>query len=669
MKLKLLEDNPELLPFREEILDRHYRYLGMITYLNEQFGGLREFSSAYKYFGFNYDKKAKGWYYREWAPGAHKIFLFGDFNGWDRTTHPLTSKGNGIWEIFLPDAEYKKSFTHESLYKICVHAANGIKDRIPAYVRRVVQDEVTKDYRAQHWAPAKPYKFKHSFKVPTDFKPLIYEAHVGMAQEKEGVGTYAEFEEKILPYIKACGYNTIQLMAIQEHPYYGSYGYHVSNFFAPSSRFGTPDELKSLIDTAHSMGIAVIMDIVHSHSVKNIYEGINELDGTEHQYFHAGEKGNHPAWDSKCFNYGKIEVKQFLLSNVAYWLDEFNFDGFRFDGVTSMLYFHHGLNFSFTDLNSYYGGRIDPDAFLYLQLANKLIHTIYPTAISVAEDVSGLPGLGRKPEEGGVGFDHRLGMGMPDFWIKIIKEQADEAWNMYDMYHMLTNRRYDENTIAYCESHDQALVGDQTLAFRLIGKEMYDNMSKFTPSLVVDRGIALHKMIRLLTISGGGDGYLNFMGNEFGHPEWIDFPREGNNWSYKYARRQWSLAGTDHLRYHYLADFDKAMLSLITKFDVLSDKFCKEIHIDNINKVIIFERKDLLFLFNFHPVNSIFDYQFHTRVRGKYTIILNSDHEQFGGFNRVDESVVYETFEGNKLRIYLTNRTAMAMQRIATFDK
>jgi 1,4-alpha-glucan branching enzyme len=658
--LALLQNNPELMPYAREISDLHYRYLGMKTYIQDAFGSLDNFSRVHEVLGFSRDNKKKSWIYREWAPGAYQLWLSGDFNNWSRESHPMEKNQDGIWEIEIPDAG-PHTLSHGQKVKVIVHARNGTLDRIPACIRYAVQDEVSKDFAGVIWSPPKPYRFKNKFSPKSGEALFIYEAHTGMAGEAPGIGSYSGFKDHVLPRIKKAGYNCIQLMAVQEHPYYGSFGYHVSSFFAPSSRFGTPEELRELVDAAHGMGIAVIMDIVHSHAVKNIFEGLNEFDGTDHQYFRQNERGNHPSWDSKIFDYGKPEVMQFLLSNVRYWLEEFRFDGFRFDGVTSMLYKHHGLGYSFDHLGAYYQDVIDADAYLYLQLANDVAHLVNPACITIAEDVSGLPGLGQSQVQGGLGFDFRLGMGIPDFWIKIIKEQADESWNMFDLWSMLTNRRYDEKTISYAESHDQALVGDQTLAFRLMGAEMYGFMSKQTDSFVIDRGIALHKMIRLITAAAGGDGYLNFMGNEFGHPEWIDFPRAGNQWSYQFARRQWSLSEAGHLKYIYMLNFDRAMVELLRSRQVLNDKFSKEIHIDNQNKVLIFMRKGLIFAFNFHPENSLSDYSFHLPEPGSFRIILNSDDEQFGGFNRHQADLEHFTQADNKLSLYLTQRTALVL--------
>ena len=558
--MKIVDKDNWLSPVAEEVEKRFERYQNRLKSIENQYGSLNNFASAHQFFGFHYDNIRHGWWYREWAPCAHYISIFGDFNDWQRYANPLENVGNGIWEVFLPDAEYKDKLVHGSLLKVIVQSSIGEQERIPIYINRVVQDETTKDFSAQFWNPEKPYRFENKAPKITDEPLLIYESHVGMAQEKEDVGSYNEFIDNVLPRIKADGYNAVQLMAIAEHPYYGSFGYHVSNFFAASSRFGTPEELKKLVDTAHGMGLRVIMDLVHSHTVKNVREGLNLFDGTEYQYLKPGKDGEHPQWDSKLFNYGKTETLQLLLSNVKYWLEEYHFDGYRFDGVTSMLYKNHGIGETFDDPWKYFGDNVDNDAMTYLQLANKLIHDIEKQNVTIAEDVSGMPGICAKIEDGGIGFDYRLGMGLPDFWIKVLKDQTDEQWNMHEFFFTMTNRLYDVKTIAYAESHDQALVGDKTLAFRLMDKEMYTAMDKASQNLIIDRGIALHKMIRLFTICLGGDAWLNFMGNEFGHPEWIDFPRYDNGWSYKYAKRQWSLADNGYLKYHCLVEIAQPMI-------------------------------------------------------------------------------------------------------------
>lgn len=633
-QLPIVKKDPWLEPNAEDMLRRYDRYRERLSAIGKECGSLTEYANGYFYFGFQYDDALRGWWFREWLPGAKDVYLFGDFNGWQRTQLPLKKDGCGVWSVFLPDETYGERLVHGSKVKMLVHGDNGWLERIPSYIRRVVQDEHTKDYTGQLWAPAEPFDWRgDSFDIASVGSLLIYECHVGMAQEKEGVGTYCEFIKTILPHIKKAGYNTIQLMAVAEHPYYGSFGYHVSNFFAPSSRFGTPEELKALVRKAHTMGLAVIMDLVHSHYVKNINEGLNELDGTDHLYSPAGKAGDHPYWDSKLFDYGKEQVRHFLLSNIKYWLTEFHFDGFRFDGVTSMIYYHHGYT-EFDSREKYFSPEVNEEALCYLTLANRLIHDLYPHAVTIAEDVSGMPGMCAAAEEGGVGFNYRLGMAVPDFWIKLLKEVPDEQWDIWQMWNMMTDRLPYVKTVAYCESHDQALVGDQTIAFRLMNKQMYTDMNRAAQNVVIDRGMALHKMIRLMTVSTGGDAYLNFMGNEFGHPEWIDFPREGNGWSYAHARRQWSLAEDGLLRYSWLGAFDRAMLALVKRYGILRDGYPYCLQMDDRNQTIAFSHGRLVFVFNWHPAASIPDYRCRVREAGRYELILSTDERRFGGTER-----------------------------------
>lgn len=659
--LKIIKNDPWLEPYRQAIEGRYNYALSREKSLTKG-GSLSEFANGHLFFGLH--KHPDGWTFREWAPNADSIYLIGEFNQWERRPeYALEKKEHGVWEIHLA-ADCLK---HGDLYKMYVSWPGGSGERIPAWTRRVVQDPVSLIFSAQVWEPANPYRFKHKVKPPS--QPLfIYECHIGMATEEERIGTYDEFRRLVLPRIVDNGYNAIQIMAIQEHPYYGSFGYHVSSFFAASSRFGTPEELKQLIDEAHGYGLAVIMDIVHSHAVKNSVEGLGCLDGDPNLYFHSGDRREHPAWDSLCFNYGRDEVLHFLLSNCKYWLDEFRFDGFRFDGVTSMLYRSHGLGESFSSYDDYYNLNQDGDAIAYLTLANKLIHEIKPKAITIAEEVSGMPGLAASIKDGGIGFDYRMAMGIPDFWIKLIKEYSDEDWKPGAIWWELTNRRKDEKTISYAESHDQALVGDKTIIFRLIDADMYWHMSKNDQNLVVDRGIALHKIIRLLTASTINGGYLNFMGNEFGHPEWIDFPREGNGWSYKYARRQWSLLENRQLKYADLHAFDKAMVMLLKKINPKEPLYQRWLH--DQDQIMAFERASFLFVFNLHPSRSFVDYGILVQ-KGNYKIVLNSDAKEFGGFGLVNEQIVHTTtqtaknpdFELEWIRLYLPSRTALVLKR------
>jgi 1,4-alpha-glucan branching enzyme len=655
--LKIIKNDSWLAPFTFVIANRFEKTKAKFESIKKNEPRLSDSVNGHLYYGLH--KHSTEWVIREWAPNATSIYLIGDFCNWKPLEkYKFLPLENGNWECKLP----LDTLMHGMLYKLQISWGEGSHERIPAYCRRVIQDDETKVFSAEVWDPKVNYVWQHP--TPQKVKyPLIYEAHIGMATNEERVGTYDEFRENVLPRIASLGYNTIQLMAIQEHPYYGSFGYQVSNYFAPSSRFGTPEQLKQLIDEAHKLGIAVVLDIVHSHAVKNEAEGLAKFDGTDYQYFHEGTKGDHPVWDSRCFNYGKDEVINFLLSNCKYWLEEFKFDGFRFDGVTSMIYTHHGLGIDFVNYDMYFNNEQDEDALTYLALANILTREVNPNAITIAEDVSGMPGIASPYEDGGIGFDFRMSMGVADYWIKVIKEKKDEDWLVSDLYHQLTNKRADERTISYAESHDQAMVGDKTIIFRLIDSFMYTSMQTNDENIIVDRGIALHKMIRLVTIATAGDGYLNFMGNEFGHPEWIDFPREGNNWSFKYARRQWELSEDKNLKYYSLNEFDKVMINLINLENTLASK--PIIIVENTDdKVLIFKRGDLIFAFNFNPNTSFTDYGFNVDA-GSYTTVLNTDNGCFGGGKRNDDNQVHTTkYENgsNMLKLYLPSRTGMVLK-------
>jgi 1,4-alpha-glucan branching enzyme len=656
---KLVLDDPWLEPHQGAIERRMIQFSEALAAIEQSSKTLAAYATGHKWVGIHYHPTTHTWTVREWAPAAQGVSLIGDFNHWNRESHPLTGTDSGVWKLELPG----DALAHGQKVKLHVIGADGSRrDRIPACIRRAVQDPTTHDYCGQIWNTPQPYVWKHEFDPGTITAPLIYESHVGMAGEEPRVHTYREFADNVLPRVAKAGYNTVQLMAVQEHPYYGSFGYHVSSFFAPCSRFGTPEDLKYLIDTAHGLGIAVLLDVVHSHAVKNMAEGLNNFDGSGHQYFHDGPLGDHPGWDSKCFDYGRPEVRQFLLSNIRYWLEEFRFDGFRFDGVTSMLYHSRGMK-SFGSYDDYFGGDADDMAILYLKLANRLIQDIKPGAISVGEDMSGMPGLCRPIADGGIGFSFRLAMGIPDYWIKLLKHSRDEDWDMGELWGVLANRRHGEATIAYAESHDQALVGDKTLAFWLMDKEMYWHMGRNDPHPVIERGIALHKLIRLVTLVLGGEGWLNFMGNEFGHPEWLDFPREGNGWSYHYCRRQWSLVDHPDLKYSWLAGFDRQLMDLAKKYDLLTTPPARNLYIDHDRKIIVAERANLIFVFNFSIADSVFGYPIHVPGLETRELVLDTDQTETGGHGRVDHAFDYPVNTDGVMQVYTPSRTGLVYAR------
>ena len=657
---RVLELNPQLQPFASDIDLRMFNYYNTKHRLMPQGGSLKDFANAHEYFGIH--RTEEGWVYREWAPSAHQLYFTGEFNHWNQTQYPLKKLDNGVWELHL---EGKDTLWEGCKVKTIVDANLTRTEHIPLYARRVVQDketitwcaEVVDDWKVFPWTDA-------------DFKAedalFIYEAHVGMAQEEGKVGTYLEFADYVLPRVKKAGYNTIQLMAIMEHPYYGSFGYQVSNFFAASSWFGKPEDLKYLVNKAHEMGIRVLLDVVHSHAVKNTAEGINMFDGTTWQFFHDGEKGDHPAWGTKCFNYGKTEVIHFLLSNLKFWMTEYHFDGFRFDGVTSMLYHDHGLGTDFNSNDKYFSMNTDTEAITYLQLANELIRQVNPKAITVSEDMSGMPGMCLPIEDGGMGFDYRLAMGLPDMWIRTVKEKKDEDWDIGQMWGDMCLRRPGEGTVAYVESHDQALVGDKTMIFRLADANMYTDMNKDCHNPIIDRAIALHKMIRLFTLAGGGEAYLNFMGNEFGHPEWIDFPREGNGWSFHYCRRQWSLLENGFLKYQWLGEFDRDMIHLVKEHKIFDQRMADLMLLKAPEQTICFYRNGLLFVFNFNITQSLTNVLVPVPNEVDYELLLSSDDAKYGG-QELAAHMTYpvKKFDGqNYVELYIPARTAMVFKGV-----
>ena len=657
---KILELNPQLVPFSDNIDLRMNLYRNTKNRLLTAGQDLKDFANGHNFYGFHHVEG--GWYYREWAPSADQLYLEGEFNNWNPTSHPMKRLDGENWELYLPGDD---ALWHGCKVKTVVDYHGSRTEHLPLYIRRVIQNKSNNTFDAEVVDDRRAFPWTDQDFVGED-QLYIYEAHVGMAQEEGRIGTYREFATKVLPRIKKAGYNTVQLMAIMEHPYYGSFGYQVSNFFAASSWFGHPEDLKYLVNRAHKLGIRVLLDLVHSHAVKNTAEGINMFDGTVWQFFHDGEKGEHPAWGPKCFDYGRTGVLHFLLSNLKFWLEEYHFDGFRFDGVTSMLYHDHGLGTDFNSNDKYFSMNTNVDAIAYLQLANELIRQVKPNAITIAEDMSGMPGMCLPIEDGGIGFDYRLAMGLPDMWIKATKTQ-DEFWDINKMWGDMCLRRPGENSVAYVESHDQALVGDKTMIFRLADANMYTDMEKTTHNPIIDRAIALHKMIRLFTLAGGGEAYLNFMGNEFGHPEWIDFPREGNGWSFHYCRRQWSLKDNGLLKYQWLNDFDYDMVHLCKRHKIFRQGMANLMLMKAPEQMLCFARCDLFFVFNFHSSNSLEHILIPVYPDTKELVVkFSSDDEKYGGFSQVAHMTYpIKEFDGVRYaELYIPARTAIVLREV-----
>ncbi|PAV85395.1 hypothetical protein WR25_09830 [Diploscapter pachys] len=665
----LLRLDGYLWDFQHEICRRYgvfQEYLKKI----EECGGMDAFTSSYREYGLHVqpDNSIHG---LEWCPAAEKLALVGDFNSWNWDSHPYEKGEFGKWTINLtPKEDGSPAIPHGSIIKIAVTTNGSTKLKLSPWATYITRPKETYVYHQEFYNPSERYVMKHA-KPARPASLRIYEGHVGISSPEPKVNSYRAFADDVIPRIHKQGYNAIQLMAIMEHVYYASFGYQVTNFFAASSRFGTPDDLKYLVDKAHSLGIYILLDVVHSHASKNVEDGLNEWDGTPGNYFHSNSRGFHSLWDSRLFDYTQIETLRFLLSNLRWWVEEYGFDGFRFDGVTSMIYHSHGMNDDFGGgYPMYFGLNADTDSLVYLMIANHYLHNKFPQITTIAEEVSGMPALCRPVDEGGQGFDYRLAMAIPDMWIKILKHTSDEDWKINDVVFTLENRRYGEMHVAYAESHDQALVGDKSIAFWLMDKEMYDFMSTMTPMTpIIDRGLALHKMIRLLTMGLGGEAWLNFIGNEFGHPEWLDFPRIGNNESYHYARRQFNLVDDDILRYKFLNRWDAAMNALEAKTGWLHSGPAYVSWKHEGDKVVAFERGGLLFVFNFHPTKSFPDYTIGVEEPGTYHLALDSDAEQFGGHSRLAGDEGHQSIpEGyanrrNRVMLYIPCRTALVFQR------
>ncbi|CDW53286.1 1,4 alpha glucan branching enzyme [Trichuris trichiura] len=665
---KLFELDGYLRNFEGEISRRYGIFQKTLMTIKEKEGGMERFTRGYDFYGIK-TTPGNGIFCREWAPCADALYLRGDFNNWDQYSHPYDRMDFGKWELYIPpNIDGTCPVKHGSTIKVVVVKNGNVYDKLSPWATYVCCPPKGNVYDQIFYNPPVKYHFKHP-KPPKPRSLRIYEAHVGISSSEGRVASFSFFTENIIPRIVKQGYNAIQLMAIMEHAYYASFGYQVTSFYAPSSRYGTPEELKLLIDVAHSYGMIVLLDVIHSHACKNTADGLNQWDGTNGCYFHDNYRGFHDLWDSRLFNYTEMEVLRFLLSNLRWWVEKYKFDGFRFDGVTSMIYHSHGLGDGFSgDYHDYFGFNADTDSLVYLMLANYFLHQKYPDIVTIAEEVSGMPGLCRPVSEGGQGFDYRLAMAIPDKWIALLKGIRDEDWNMGDLVFTLENRRYGEKNIAYAESHDQALVGDKTLSFWLMDKEMYDFMSTLSPlTPIIDRGIALHKMIRLITHCLGGEGWLNFIGNEFGHPEWLDFPREGNNSSYHYCKRQWNLVDDQLLRYKFLNEWDRAMNEAEETYHWLSSGPAYTSWKHESDKIVAFERAGLLFIFNFNPTESFPGYKLGVEQPGTYKMILNSDAPEFGGHDRLDSGNLHSTFpyeyanRSNHLYVYAPSRTCFVL--------
>ena len=626
----------ELREYHPFLVARGERYAKEAERIKALYGSLHAYANLHTNLGYHLvQENGKNiWLWREYMPGAKTIWLTTEKQRFQRHAHlKFTPCEDGFFELRLEEKELSHGLYVELRVEpksFEIYNPEGFPTtlkRIPAFANWVEQNkEMPAQWCARIWHPKKPYQFQYP-KPPKPTFLRIYEAHVGMAQSdtkhiNESYGSYTDFANDILPHIKDAGYTTVQLMAIPEHPLYRSFGYQVSNYYAPSSRFGDINSCKAMIDTAHKLGLQVILDITHAHSCANTEQGLCNYDSTA--YFFTDQMNQ---WGTPTFDFSKEMTRRFLLSNLRYWMEEFQFDGFRFDAVGNMLYKDFGRDDTFEHTGRCFYGkdgkpRTNEAGELYLCLANDLVHTISQEAFTIAEEFSGMPGLTCAPSDGGLGFDARFAMGIPDYWEKCIKNPQDLGSLWYEM----NNHRPYDRTISYVECHDQCINGDDAMIWRLLGDDMYTTMLRGIDSWNISRGLAYYRLMRLITLSTADLGYLNFMGNEFGHPEWLDAER--------HAHRQWRLATDERLKYACLAAFDLAQMKMVATYltDFATPPLFRYIHEDK--RLLAFERGHLLFAFNFHETAAYDDILFAV-TPGKYTEILSSDDSTYAGHDNL----------------------------------
>ncbi|KAH9651980.1 SBE3 [Citrus sinensis] len=591
-----------------------------------------------------------------------------------------TRKGRKAWL-----KKYTPGIPHGSKYRVYFNTPDGPLERIPAWATYVQPDADGKEAFAIHWEPSPEFAYKWRNTRPKVPKSLrIYECHVGISGSKPKISSFNEFTEKVLPHVKEAGYNVIQLFGVVEHKDYFTVGYRVTNLYAVSSRYGTPDDFKRLVDEAHGLGLLVFLDIVHSYSAADQMVGLSQFDGSNDCYFHTaqiiffcvvlyyahmipGKRGFHKYWGTRMFKYDDLDVLHFLLSNLNWWVVEYQIDGFQFHSLSSMIYTHNGFASLTGDLEEYCNQYVDKDALLYLILANEILHALHPNIITIAEDATYYPGLCEPTTQGGLGFDYFLNLSASEMWLSFLENTPDHEWSMSKIVSTLVgNGQYSDKMIMYAENHNQSISGGQSFAEILFGE--ISEHSPDTNNLLL-RGCSLHKMIRLITFTIGGHAYLNFMGNEFGHPKRVEFPMPSNNFSFSLANRHWDLLAN---RLHSnLYSFDQELMKLDENAKVLLRGSPSVHHVNDAKMVICYMRGPLVFIFNFHPTDSYEDYSVGVEEAGEYQIILNTDESKFGGQGLIKEHqylqrTISKRVDGlrNCIEVPLPSRTAQILAEI-----
>ncbi|KAH9622869.1 hypothetical protein KSS87_007872 [Heliosperma pusillum] len=464
-----------------------------------------------------------------------------------------TRKGRIAWMN-----KYTPCLPHGSKYRVYFNTPDGPLERVPAWATYVLPDEEGNQSCAVHWDPSPEFTHKWKNNSPKAPKSLrIYECHIGISGSDPKVSSFLEFSEKVLPYIKDLGYNAIQLFGVVEHKDYFTAGYRVTNFYAVSSRYGTPEDFKRLVDEAHGLGLLVFLDIVHSYSAADEMVGLSLFDGTNDCYFHTGKRGHHKYWGTRIFKYGDVDVLQFLLSNLTWWIEQYHIDGFQFHSIPSMIYTHNGFATFTGDLEEYCNQYVDRDALMYLILANDILHALHPNIITIAEDATLYPGLCEPSSQGGLGFDYYVNLAAPEMWLSLLENVPDNEWSMSKIVTTLMgNKAYTNKMLLYAENHNQSISGGRSLAEILLGAEIDSNLS--TSSLL--RGSSLHKG--------------------------VEFPTSNNNFSYELASRRWDLL-SDQGVHQELFHFDQDMMKLDKAGKVLSRCLPNVHHVNDDTMIIL----------------------------------------------------------------------------------
>lgn len=553
-----------------------------------------------------------------YAPNASSISIIGDFNYWDGRCHPMQKMDNGCWTIFIPGIKTGQKYKYEVKDPVgnrLPHKADPYgfyAEQYPSHAS-IVHDHRQYQWHDQEWID--------SHVDDKRFAPMsIYEVHMGSWRHKMEEGgisrslTYLEMIEHLVPYVKEMGYTHIEFLPVSEHPFTGSWGYQPVGMFAPTSRYGSPDEFKALVDACHQNGIGVIVDWVPAHFPDDSH-GLARFDGT-HLYEYADpRKGWHPDWNSCIYDFGRDHVRQFLVANALFWLEHFHVDGLRVDAVASMLY----LDYSRKDgewIPNVDGGNHNYEAISLLRWFNEEVYKRFPQAMTIAEESTAFPGVSRPTFDGGLGFGFKWNMGwMHDSLHYMQKDTAYRKFHHGEMSFSMIYA-YDENFVLSL-SHDEVVHGKNSILYKMPGDEWQQaaNLRAYYCFMYAHPGKK-----------------LNFMGNEFGQSyEWnhdtslswhlLEFPR--------HEGLQRLVKDLNHLYCAHPALYE---------LDVSSDGFEWIEHNDAEQSVFAFARKakesneQVVVLCNFTPIPRE-HYRIGVNAPGRYKVLLNSDSEYYWGSN------------------------------------